>query len=65
MIIKTYIGQDSGKMHLAVGGVTLATEGDLCRDAVIRRTYNTNVWHQGLLTHVANALQEALNKEKS
>ncbi len=36
MRVITYIGKDSGKMHLEVNGVTLATEGDLCRDPMFR-----------------------------
>ncbi len=63
MKARTYIGSGSGKLHLEVGGVTLATEGDLCRDAELRITFNSNVWHRGMLTHVENVLNFALKRE--
>ena len=39
-----YRGKDSGKFHLEVNGVTLATEGDLCRDKWFRDRYGVNTW---------------------
>lgn len=52
MDAKLYKGQQSGKTHLEVNGVTLATEGDLCRDSLFR-AIGYNVWtvealHQAL-----------------
>lgn len=54
-VARIYIGRISGKMHLSVCDITLATEGDLCRHAEFRQA-GANHWTRALLTKAAEMI---------
>jgi L-arabinose isomerase len=61
MNAKTYIGKDSGKMHLEVNGITLATEGDVCRDATLRGA-GVDTWTVDDLIRVVNLINNRVSQ---
>lgn len=63
MKAETYIGGTSGKMHLEVNGITLATEGDLCRDTQFRHLpLGGGVWARDMLILACKRIQEFYDK---
>jgi hypothetical protein len=60
-MIKLYQGAQSGKLHLEVGGVTLATEGDTCRDSLFR-AQGFDLWTEGSLKQAAALIQSRTEK---
>jgi len=55
MNVVLYLGKDSKKTHLEVNGVTLATEGDLCRDSNLR-AQGVDLWTPASLQQAADTL---------
>lgn len=53
-VANTYVGKLSGKLHLEVRGITLATEGDLCRDATL--STHSERWTAELLSMVRDVI---------
>ena len=56
-VANTYVGKLSGKVHLEVRGVTLATEGDLCRDTTL--SIFSERWTAELLSMVRDVINGA------